>query len=551
LLFLKKYLKDNDMLHKLNPITQFTQAPSTFITTDNPQISAGQGSVTAALPRPTNQWITLPPEIWTLIFNKMAITSDPINLSNTCQFLYHIYQREVSEKKRQRQHDTLIHNLTTPKLHQQLYHKVINRGWGEQVLPRQGTEEWEKCLTQPLDSKLRGEDYCMALIKKLCIVGWDLLLTPQVLNNRLLVADLMRLLGDLSHHIQYPEVYVKRLFPYGFDWEFFHHLTYIHLDRCIQLVARYFPVDKDSAAHEFTARQVGFDKPIVYCERPLEDEVISLLQHLKTGSWPSVLYSCAVTTLGTQVNRIRILLKQGCDLEQRDMEGQTALHQACRYGDFDTIRLLLEHGADCNATDNRGDTPLIILMSITYQFNKIDLFLALPDIDVNTSNNEGKTALHKAAQQRYSELIEALLKHPAIDVNLKTYKGFSALDYAIDHLHFTNLQHLLCHPKIDTSASQCPLLSALYFAIEHHSLSGVEGLLPAVQGRDNHVVAFNYAVWRQKDDVAALFLQNMDEQNRRIFVRQALARACTKFHGSIKLRLHEKYDKCYDLRLYP
>jgi ankyrin repeat protein len=524
------------------PVQFSYSTPQLTAITATPQITAGQGSITAALSMPTDQWIALPKAIWPFIFTKVATASDLLNLRSTCHYLHNVYASISKLDERQRQRNTLIYNLTTPRLHQQLYNKVINRNWGKIALPNPDTEEWTKLLTQPLDPKLRGEDYGVAVIKKLCIVGWDLLLSPQVMNNRLLV-DLMRLLVDLARHIQYPEEYVNKLFPQGFDEELFHQLAHIHLDRCIQLVAQYFFIEGNSAVHQFTVRQLELD------EATIDQGVINLLRELKIRATPSALYYFSAE--GLEISALKVLLKRGCDLEQRDMNGQTALFHACYFCDLYIIDLLLEYGADYTATDDNGNTPLMRACLIDVHLEKVKLLLALPDINVNASNNKGKTALHKTAQKDRPLILRALLKHPDIDVNLRTHKGFSALDYAIEHQRFANLPLLLHHPNIDTRASNYPLISGLYFAIEHGSLLLVESFLHNVRGLDIGMAAFNYAIWRQKDNIADLFLQYMDEQHKRTFLKQASVRAWKNGQRDLELRLHEKYGKQYDLPLYP
>jgi ankyrin repeat protein len=283
-------------------------------------------------------------------------------------------------------------------------------------------------------------------------------------------------------------------------------------------------------------------------EATIDQLVTNLLLELKTRAKPSVLFFFAGLEEYIALNHI--LLKQGCDLEQRDMNGQTALFYSCYFKSLDAMLLLLEHGADHNTTDNKGNTPLMQICSVDPDLAKVNHFLALPNIDVNARNNEGKTALHKTVQENYPLVIAALLKHPAIDINLRTHKGFSALDYAINHQHFDNLQRLLCHPNIDTRASNYPIVSVLYFAIEHRLLSVIKQL---VHDEDcgTHPAAFNYAIWRRQDDIATLFLQNMNEQNQRIFLQQAAEFAWKKGQRDLELRLHEKYGKQYGLFLYP
>ena len=46
--------------------------------------------------------------------------------------------------------------------------------------------------------------------------------------------------------------------------------------------------------------------------------------------------------------------------DKKDSEGNTELHLACLYNDYETIKFLIENGADVNAKDNNGQTPHLI-----------------------------------------------------------------------------------------------------------------------------------------------------------------------------------------------
>ena len=63
---------------------------------------------------------------------------------------------------------------------------------------------------------------------------------------------------------------------------------------------------------------------------------------------------------------VEILLAElGIDVTRRDVNGSTALHLACRYGQVDLVHLLLEHYATASTLyclewrDKWGETPLL------------------------------------------------------------------------------------------------------------------------------------------------------------------------------------------------
>lgn len=61
------------------------------------------------------------------------------------------------------------------------------------------------------------------------------------------------------------------------------------------------------------------------------------------------------------INKIRELKRSGCDINERDENGWTALHHASNKESdkgYHAIRILIDHGADVNRTNNCGLSPL-------------------------------------------------------------------------------------------------------------------------------------------------------------------------------------------------
>ncbi|KAL7053716.1 hypothetical protein AAHC03_026874 [Spirometra sp. Aus1] len=187
-------------------------------------------------------------------------------------------------------------------------------------------------------------------------------------------------------------------------------------------------------------------------------------------------------------NEIKQLLSKGVDINVVNVDGLTALHQACIVNNYDVARFLLEHGADVNIQDNEGWTPLHACASCPYpELTKLlldhgaDVGIAsfdmeLPidvaqDKDTQTILREamekqkvdasaarkaeeqqmlddanmwlktgqyptvidsrtGATALHIAAAKDYSAVLEILLKLPGIDVDVVDNDGWTPLHAA-------------------------------------------------------------------------------------------------------------------------
>ena len=55
---------------------------------------------------------------------------------------------------------------------------------------------------------------------------------------------------------------------------------------------------------------------------------------------------------------VRFLVENGADVNARDEDDQTALHEAAHKGHIDVVRFLVENGADVNARNKYDQTPL-------------------------------------------------------------------------------------------------------------------------------------------------------------------------------------------------
>jgi ankyrin repeat protein len=63
--------------------------------------------------------------------------------------------------------------------------------------------------------------------------------------------------------------------------------------------------------------------------------------------------------LDGNTEKVKELIQQGVDINQRDENGRTALMFAVINSHYETTRVLLESGADVNAKSNKGGTALM------------------------------------------------------------------------------------------------------------------------------------------------------------------------------------------------
>ncbi|HEY8187759.1 MAG TPA: ankyrin repeat domain-containing protein [Pyrinomonadaceae bacterium] len=63
--------------------------------------------------------------------------------------------------------------------------------------------------------------------------------------------------------------------------------------------------------------------------------------------------------LDGNTEKVKELIHQGADINQRDDNGRTALMFAVINTHYETMKVLLEYGADVNAKSNKGGTALM------------------------------------------------------------------------------------------------------------------------------------------------------------------------------------------------
>jgi ankyrin repeat protein len=178
---------------------------------------------------------------------------------------------------------------------------------------------------------------------------------------------------------------------------------------------------------------------------------------LDVGADPNILGKRGMTALHYAASNrspeaVELLLKYGASVAAQDDQGLTPLHEAAMRTHFtkpvpeseQVARLLLDHGADAMTKDELGRSPLALAAAAPHAA-LVELFLENPGIDVEATDNSGKTVLmstadcsvkqHEGVRYGHTEWDEAakvmrMLLDKGADVNKKDNSGNTVLHLA-------------------------------------------------------------------------------------------------------------------------
>ena len=196
------------------------------------------------------------------------------------------------------------------------------------------------------------------------------------------------------------------------------------------------------------SKQTINSKLLIAAKKGAIDEIIGLLNR---GVNINVQYQSGETALheAIQYNHtevVKLLVNNGIDINAKeDRRGKTALYTACeeayfkrhpeyldcKQARFEIVQLLIDKGADINTSDNEIVTPLHRMICVGY-FEMVQLLIK-NGANVNTNNKSGYTPLHTACTYGPKTRIAKLLVESGADVNIKNNEGQTALDLAKEY----------------------------------------------------------------------------------------------------------------------
>jgi len=101
---------------------------------------------------------------------------------------------------------------------------------------------------------------------------------------------------------------------------------------------------------------------------------------------------------------VKTLLARGADIDTANVDGLTALHQACIDDNLEMVEFLVDNGADVDRGDNEGWTPLHATASCG--FLSIARYLLDHGSNVAAVNNDGELAIDISESDEMEELLQ-------------------------------------------------------------------------------------------------------------------------------------------------
>lgn len=132
------------------------------------------------------------------------------------------------------------------------------------------------------------------------------------------------------------------------------------------------------------------------------------------------------------INNAETLIKQGVDINFKNINGFTALMYAAQCGNEEIVQMLIDAGANVNIQDSIGDTALIYAANNSNE--TIVQMLIDAGIDVNIKNKIGNSALSSLINSSYLSEVAIVQKIVKIfigagaDLTIRNDKGHMALD---------------------------------------------------------------------------------------------------------------------------
>lgn len=143
------------------------------------------------------------------------------------------------------------------------------------------------------------------------------------------------------------------------------------------------------------------------------------------------------------INDLKKYILDGFDINIRNNNNDTLLHNFVKKKKYEFIKLLCENGVDMNCTNNCGFTPLIECVRGRL-FNSMNILklLIIYGSDVNIKDNINNTVIHHVAKKGLVENLTFLV-NMGVKFDEENDKNITPLEYAIRYQNLPVIHKLI------------------------------------------------------------------------------------------------------------
>ncbi|KAL3882577.1 hypothetical protein ACJMK2_028907 [Sinanodonta woodiana] len=149
-------------------------------------------------------------------------------------------------------------------------------------------------------------------------------------------------------------------------------------------------------------------------------------------------------------NEVKRLLDRGADINTANVDGLTALHQACIDDNLDMVEFLVDNGADVNACDNEGWTALHATASCG--FTEIARYLLEMGASVSAVNNDGDLPMDICEDDEMEKLLQDEMDKQGVDADAARREEEEQMLRDANQWLNSKVIHEIQHPKTGASA---------------------------------------------------------------------------------------------------
>jgi len=209
-------------------------------------------------------------------------------------------------------------------------------------------------------------------------------------------------------------------------------------------------------------------------------------------------------------DEVRSLISRGTDIDTANVDGLTALHQACIDDNLDMVEFLVGLGADVNRGDNEGWTPLHATASCG--FLSIAKYLLENNADPAAVNNDGELAIDISESDEMEDLLQKEIDSRSI--NCEEARNLEEQCMLNDARDWKNSGYIADSPHSKTGASALHVAAAKGY-MKVMNLLIQAGMEVNIQDYDGWTPMHAATHWAQREacELLAENFANMETKN--------------------------------------